>query len=113
MSVCHLAFHALRDDRVAVICTELEDNPGNSITSCAAELAAAVCSDRKINPARLVWIEHNAARGTGEAHLPATWERVTFVVLQDPSGPPRISEPSWRHMSFDDWYDLGLRCPTP
>src|SRR5687767_704206 len=43
---------------VVVIATELDDNPGASITNAAEECAAQVCHRCRIHPSRLIWVEH-------------------------------------------------------
>jgi hypothetical protein len=42
-SVCSLEILRLADGRAAVIATELDDNPGTSVTNVAEHLASEVC----------------------------------------------------------------------
>ena len=44
--------------RVVVVATEVEDNPGASITNAAEKCASQVCEHFEIHPSRLVWVEH-------------------------------------------------------
>jgi hypothetical protein len=64
---------AARDEAV-VICTELKDNPGMSVTNSAEQIAGEVISFHRL-PTPLVWIEHyeDGARGTPEDAATSTW----------------------------------------
>jgi len=58
-----------------VIATELrEGNPGYSITNSAEAAAAAVCNQRGIEPAHLIWIEHYVPKG----RMQETFDRTLF-----------------------------------
>ena len=71
-SRCGLRIEPLRDGRVLVICTELPDNPGTSVTNFCEEIAMLVCRRYEIDPRRLAWVEHYPAGGT---HGPkADWD---------------------------------------
>jgi len=92
---------AARDEAV-VICTELQDNPGMSVTNSAERIAGEVISFHRL-PAPLVWIEHyqDGARGTKED--PHTFDLVTFSSYEvEDLGSymgeerKRIGEPSWK-----------------
>lgn len=91
---------AARDEAV-VICTELANNPGMSITNAAERIAGEVISFHRL-PTPLVWIEHfeDGARGTPED--PQTFDLVTFSSYEvEDLGAymgeqrKRIGEPSW------------------
>ncbi len=56
-------------DAVVVICTELANNPGASVTNAVRRLAAEVIEQHRL-PTPLVWIEH---------HPPATTDGRTEV----------------------------------
>ena len=61
---------AARDEAV-VICTELEGNPGMSVTNAAERIAAEVISFHRL-PTPLIWVEHyqdGARHARGPAHL--------------------------------------------
>ena len=81
-----------------VICTELNDNPGTSITNFAEGLATLVCqADATIDPRHLIWIEHYPERMAGrwQDPFPETWDVVTF---QERTG--RVFRgPHWRRVS--------------
>jgi hypothetical protein len=61
---------AARDEAV-VICTELKDNPGMSVTNSAERIAGEVIDFHRL-PTPLVWKEHyqDGARGTPEQTSP-------------------------------------------
>ena len=92
---------AARDEAV-VICTELPNNPGMSVTNSAERIAGEVISFHRL-PAPLVWIEHrqDGARGTPED--PHSFDLVTFSSYEVEDLAPymgeeskRIGEPSWK-----------------
>jgi hypothetical protein len=122
---CGLEIHPLDDGRTAVIATELSDNPGVSVTNFAEELAMLVCKGWRIDPAKLVWIEHypadpcpacagtarrndsvcRACGGCGTRREAATYDLVTFT-LDASTG--ELSDPKWRPMREEGWRELGI-----
>lgn len=63
-------------DAAVVICSELPDNPGRSVTEVAEQIAAEVLAHFKL-PAPPVWIEHHPPKLTnGEEE---TFDLVTFI----------------------------------
>ena len=55
-SKCELEIVRSSGKTTLVICTELPDNPGTSVTNCAAVLATRVCQeDETIDPETLLW----------------------------------------------------------
>ena len=89
-------------DEAVVICTELKNNPGMSITQAAERIAGEVISFHRL-PTPLVWIEHyqDGARGTPED--PHTFDLVSFESYEvEHLGAylgeerKRIGEPSWK-----------------
>jgi hypothetical protein len=111
MSLCNLEIHTLPEGRVAVICSEREDNPGSCVTNCAGELAASVCQRWKIAPDKLIWIERNRSHGGEHGHLVPSFERVSFALVRQVGQDVEFLEPSWRAMSDQDWGNLGLAQP--
>jgi hypothetical protein len=109
-STCHLRILPLNDGRRVVICSELPDNHGTSVTNFAEELAGLVCTDYAIDPERLVWIEHYPA---STYHRKADWDLVTFAVHLSDGRRSVFEEPTWRPMQAADWQALGLPTPTP
>ena len=61
-------------DAPVVICSELPNNPGGSITNSAEVIAAGVIRSHEL-PAPLLWIEHWPKESTGGAE---TFELVVF-----------------------------------
>lgn len=96
--VCRIERIVLRDKRTVIICEQVSENPGMSITNAVEEIAFQVCGWYEIDPEQLVWIEHYP-RETG-------YLRVSFTV-QPPAG--MFAGPSWIPMQRADWRDLGLR----
>ncbi len=89
-------------DEAVVICTELRDNPGQSVTNAAERIAGEVISFHRL-PTPLVWVEHyeDGARGTPED--PHTFDLVVFASYEvEDLGAymgeerKRIGEPSWQ-----------------
>lgn len=121
----------LNDVRVAVIATELSDNPGMSITNAAEYAASEVCRQLEIDPYQLVWIEHYppdpcpvcsgtgknkrlkcpACHGRGTRREKETHDLVTFAQIT-PHAEIFFDEPHWRPMKDADWRALGLE-PRP
>ena len=99
--ICRIEPIVLRDGRVAIICIQIPGNPGMSITNTVETIAFQVCHQFKIEPSKLVWIEHYLPRIFGFRK----WSLVTFH-----SYPPRsmFYGPTWQVMDDQDWRDLGL-----
>jgi hypothetical protein len=94
---------AARDEAV-VICTELPNNPGMSVTNAAERIAGEVISFHRL-PTPLVWVEHyeDGARGSEATEDPHTFDLVTFSSYEvEDLGAylgeerKRIGEPSWQ-----------------
>ncbi len=100
---CRVRIYLPEDVRDApvVVCSEVSNNPGGSITNSAEVIAAGVIQANKL-PAPLVWIEHWPEETT-EGH--ETFELVVFssyeVVERAPYlGETRawIGEPTWKRL---------------
>ena len=61
-----------------VVVTELDDNPGMSVTNAAEHLASQFCARKGISPNRLLWIEHYPAKGEGRRTIRESWDFVSF-----------------------------------
>jgi hypothetical protein len=74
---CRVRFYLPDDmhDAPVVICSELPNNPGGSITNSAEVIAAGVIQDNEL-PTLLVWIEHWPEESTGRGE--ETFELVVF-----------------------------------
>jgi len=81
-------------DSYVVVLTELRDNPGQSVTNAAEEIAAGVVLANALPTSRTVWIEHyeGGARGTPED--PATFDLLTFSA-DDPEPVLRAGNGRW------------------
>ena len=104
---CRIEAQSLGDGRVVVIATELKDNPGMSITNAAEYVATEVCRHLRIDPTRLIWIEHYGYPVPGESKRVRTYDRVTFTTIT-PDHELIFHEPSWHVMKPEDWLALGL-----
>lgn len=64
---CGVSIYHTGDDIAVVVLTELPDNPGSSVTSCVERIATRVYHAflRTIEPASIIWVEHNPARPGG------------------------------------------------
>ena len=89
-------------DAPVIVCTELANNPGQSVTNAAPRIAAEVLKNLRL-PVPVVWIEHyeDGARGTRED--PETFDLVVFedyrprAVADAFDGPAtEIGPASWR-----------------
>ncbi len=124
---CRIEAITLPDSRVAVIATELPDNPGMSITNAVEYAATEACKYLEIDPRHLVWIEHYSAdpcpvcsgtgkhrrlrclacHGRGTRREKATYDLVKFAHVTSESQ-PIFHEPHRRVMKDDDWRASGL-----
>jgi hypothetical protein len=100
--ICRIERLFLSDGRVAIICTQLPGNPGQSVTNSVESIAFQVCHQFNIDPSKLVWIEHYPADIISNRR----WYLVSFR-----SRPPKsmFREPSWQMMNPENWRALGLR----
>jgi hypothetical protein len=104
-SVCRVEVVPLKDGRHAVICEELDDNPGASVSDSWEAVVAKVGKKYGVPATGTVWIEHNAEPFEAAGQVMGRWQVVTFK-------PPRPDEQrgraEWRNMTDDDWHELGL-----
>ena len=90
-----------KDYAAVVICTEVHDNAGMSITNCAEVLAAQVMAANRLDE-YMIWVEHyeDGARGTTED--PHTFDLVNFTnyepveFVSARGWSKRIGRPSWQ-----------------
>lgn len=88
-------------DAPVVICSELPNNPGGSITNSAEVIAAGVIRSHEL-PTPLVWIEHWPKENTGGQE---TFELVVFSSYEIEERAPylgetraRIGGATWRRL---------------
>ena len=105
---CALEILRAASGQTVVIATEVEDNPGTSITNAAEQLAYHVCVDFAIDPSKLIWIEHYGYPSPGASRRPRTYDLVTFEILP-PGHDAVFAHPNWRPMIKQDWQELGMR----
>jgi hypothetical protein len=79
-----------------------------SITNAVEYVASAVCRELRINPARLVWIEHYGYPSPVTPQRPRTYDRVKFGRFLPPGAELLVEQPSWRVLQIADWEDLEL-----
>src|SRR2546427_9791448 len=79
-----------------VLATEVDDNPGTSITNMAEHLATEVTRTFGLSLDALVWIEHYPARRVvgGRPRLAASFDLVTFTCT-----PQGLRAPQWRRIT--------------
>jgi hypothetical protein len=90
-SYCRVRIYLPDDVRDApvVICSELRNNPGRSITNSAEVIAAGVIQDNEL-PTPLVWIEHWPEESTGRGE--ETFELVVFSSYEVTERAPYLGE---------------------
>ena len=64
--------------RTVVVVTELDDNPGMSVTNAAEHLASQLCAQKGISPHGLVWIEHYPEKTDGRRTIRESWDYAVF-----------------------------------
>ncbi len=85
-------------EKVVVIATDLYDhNPGSSVTSWAKELATELIQKFKIDPQKLVFIEHLPDRKSNLEFLQETFHLVSFEWSGD-----KFINSSWAKISKEE-----------
>jgi len=110
-SKCHIRVFSPDEGEDApylVIATELEDNPGTSVTNVAEHLAYAVWRYLECPSQGLTWVEHYCDRAFigSKATMKETWDLVTFK--KDARG--RFIHPQWRPVHKSAVEEM-LGCP--
>lgn len=80
-------------DAPVVVCSELPNNPGGSVTDSAEVMAAAVIRNNEL-PTPLVWIEHWPKESTGGGA--ETFELVVFSSYEVEERAPYLREATVR-----------------
>jgi hypothetical protein len=93
---CHLRAYEESGESLTVIATELNDNPGTSITNMAEHLATRVQDELERTHERLTWIEHYPKRGEGFI-LEENFSEVTFTATLR-----GYVHPQWRYMTVEE-----------
>lgn len=99
--ICRIECIELVDGRTVIVCEEIDGNPGMSVTNAIEYVALQVCEQYRIDPHKLVWIEHYDTSFAKELE----WDLVTFEKI-----PPKgiFDGPNWKPMTATDWEALGL-----
>jgi hypothetical protein len=86
-------------DAPVVVCSELPNNPGGSVTNSAEVIATGVIRANKLSTP-LVWIEHRPTEDTGG---PETFELIAFSSYEVEERAPYlgetrawVGEPAWK-----------------
>lgn len=81
--------------KTIVIATNLyKKNPGTSISRWSAQLATAICSDLHINPAQIVFIEHNP-----DCQSKLEFYKETFDIVEFGREGDTFTNPRWKRIS--------------
>lgn len=97
--ICRIERIDLPNDLTVIVCGEIDDNPGMSVTNAVEYVAFQVCSRLDHDVKRLVWLEHY------EWDEGDRWNWVTFGV-RPPEG--MFADPEWHPMTDQDWKKLQL-----
>lgn len=105
-SVCRVTIYRREELPAIVICEELEENPGQSVSNAWEIVAETICRKYRLPMEGTVWIEHNEAQvELAVEHAP--WQLITFR----PKPGERYWDVKWRNMTDEDWAELGMSCP--
>ncbi len=104
-SQCRIRLYLPHDDTDAavVVCSELANNRGTSVTNAAEQIAAEVISHFRL-PAPPVWIEHYPPEATTNGEEEETFDLVAFddyVVrdaVRDKALRKEIGQPNWKRL---------------
>ncbi len=84
-----------KPERHIVIASELYDeNPGTSVNSWNCQLAENICTERGLDPEKLVFIEHTPDKGSKLENYRETFDRVIFKW-----DGKNFSDPDWEPMT--------------
>ncbi|NER93999.1 MAG: hypothetical protein F6J86_09185 [Symploca sp. SIO1B1] len=93
----------------AVIGTELKDNPGESITNAASELAMQVAAFYEIPLDKLIWIEHySSSESYHDDPREKDWETFDQVSFARNNG--RLITPRWKRITKEEAMSLLGEC---
>ncbi len=102
---CRVRIFVPEEERDApiVICSELSNNPGQSVTNAAEQIAAEVIRSHRL-PTPLVWIEHYPPESTNRET--ETFDLVIFSGYEITERAPylgegrlTIGEPTWKRLN--------------
>jgi hypothetical protein len=99
--VCRIEQINLPDKRKVIICEQIDENPGMSITNAVEYITSQICEQLDIDPKKLVLIQHYNTWYLQEKE----WTLVTFGKTPPESG---FKDPEWKTMTERDWHSLGF-----
>lgn len=108
-SCCRLHVFQERPERPCsvVVVTELDDNPGTSVTNAAEHLATVVCDLYTLDPERLRWIEHYPRRKGCKSEF--DWVVFKRQYIGFPTTHPVVfDDPTWYPMTDAHWGACGV-----
>jgi hypothetical protein len=96
--------------RYVVMMTELEDNPGMSVTNAGDYVANEVTKTLLPNadPDLIVWLEHYPPRGTSSFPSPESFDRVFFRYDGQRWHYDSANQHPWKRLNADDLKALGI-----
>jgi len=100
-AVCHIREY-IAGITVIIVCSEVRDNPGTSVTSMADVIATAIWHDVEPPPlTRFRWIEHYSAQGM---ILSTALQQETFalVTFQHNAATGHLEDPRWLRITQAD-----------
>jgi hypothetical protein len=83
------------DKWTVLIVSELDDNPGTSITNAIEILFPQICDQLNLDLDNLVWLEHYPE----SSMRTETWDIVT---MDFEDNKPKLMSPKWERISADD-----------
>ena len=85
------------DIGTVVMVTELQENPGTSITNAAEMLFRQICEHYSLDPDSIIWIEHYSEGWMGEQD--ETFDLVWFKKKDEDS---KVFLPRWKRITIDE-----------
>ena len=94
------------EERTAVLLTELPDNPGTTVTLCIERLATGICRCLRLDPGRMLLIEHYPERSVAGRSFPdlILEEHVSLVSCHYDGS--RFTRPTWKRIPRRQAEDL-------
>jgi len=103
--VCRVERIDLEDGRTVMVCEEIEENPGISVTNNVEFIALQLCRQLEIDPNNLILIDHFFYPRVLEFEEDE-WDMVQFESRNLDDG---FKNPLWIQMESSDWRELGIR----
>ena len=87
---------------MAIICEQIDGNPGHSVTNAIEYIALQLCEQLDIEPQKLILLEHYDTWFCNEEE----WNLVDFEKKPPDSA---FENPVWKPVTEADWRDFGFR----